>query len=80
MYKEGDILICKKEARYNTIFLIKNKSYKIDTILDNNRIAVIDETVTYIYFKTDDEDGYDFKFSETFYTKEELRLLKLESL
>ena len=73
--KVGDTLICKIK---NSSIIKYNQSYKIIDI-NNNSISV-DIGVAYVTFNLDEEDEYEKYLYEFFYTKEELRLLKIKSL
>ena len=74
--KRGDILICKKELENNTDMIIDNK-YTIYYISHDN---------TYIDIEIDDNFTRRFYFNglyninNYFFTPEELRTIKLESL
>ncbi|MCK9446760.1 hypothetical protein M0Q50_07875 [bacterium] len=79
IYKEGDILICKKEIVWfglivdigtNCKILHINKYGHIYTDLENYKE----------YFIESDADGDIYKISEHFMTQDELRIRKLKSI
>lgn len=78
--KKDDIVICK-QTFYNFIMqrisFTKNKSYKIDYI-DKYYIWIYDNEDWSEYMVLSDKS--DRNFLDYFYTKEEIRLLKLNSL
>ena len=70
--KVGDTLICKKKLEYFIDIFTPNEFYSITDIRMNDRY-IINNIIFYEYGKV----GYIWDY---FYTKEELRKLKLESL
>ena len=69
--KIGDILICKKGiAPYGNNWLTKNKSYCV-MIIDYSSVYIIDDMKEMIDYN---------RFYDYFYTKEELRQLKIDSI
>lgn len=79
--KDKDILICKKKLSINSrdIFLC-NKSYIIDNIDNiNNNITLNYNEFYKIVFDTIGNNFYG-NINDYFYTKYELRQLKLESI
>ena len=86
--KVGDILICKKEMHiliFNEIVYTKNKGYKIYNIsyyrsIDPIFYLIANNNKPGTYFSNDKNDkNYSYIF-EYFYTKEEIRSLKLNSI
>ena len=88
MLKEGDILICKKHLfYYDDLACKKNKSYKIYMIFDV--LNDLGENIDYFMILSDsgaipvydNNKNINNKYVyDYFYTQQELRLLKLESL
>lgn len=78
--KTNEIVICK-QTFYNSILkrisFTKNKSYKID-LIDKYYIWIDDDEYWSEYMFLSDKS--DRNFSDYFYNKEEIRLLKLNSL
>ncbi|MCK9447247.1 hypothetical protein M0Q50_10390 [bacterium] len=89
--KKGDVLLCKKECKYEKIKFEKNKKYTISEI-DYNKGNIDSIYMDCLGDKTIlDQFGLWFDFNENenevikyiwdyFYTTEEIRKLKLESL
>ena len=81
--KVGDTLMCKRHTfwtEYSNQKLIfsKSKIYTIENI-ENDCIVIRDNFNDSFNFN-DDFDEYIIKFKDTFYSPEEIRLMKLESL
>ena len=79
--KPGDILICKKELNINgQKFFLYNKSYKISTIdyINYNISLCIDDLYTVVFDLK--YDAFYGNVKKYFYTLEEIRKFKIESL
>ncbi|MCK9445889.1 hypothetical protein M0Q50_03255 [bacterium] len=77
--KTGDIIICKKDK---DISLIKNKKYVIfnsesDYFTYHPIIIICEDKKLYGFTQNNELDNY---FYDYFYTEEELRKMKLDSL
>ena len=81
--KVGDTLICKRDIFWTEnsnqkLIFSKSKIYTIEYI--ENDSIVIRDNFDEIFNFNDDFDEYIIKFKDTFYSPEEIRLMKLESL
>jgi len=80
---KGDKLICKKDYKYRyeekTYVLYKNDIYRIDSIDDVYSVITF-ENLQWAFFLDDLDDDFSPYLYKYFYTPEELRQLKLESL
>jgi len=79
----GDKIICKRnifwtEYEQKKLIFTKSKIYTIDDM--ENDCIVIRENFNERFNFDDDIDSYIIKFKDTFYSKEELRQMKLKSL
>ena len=84
--KTGDKLICKKDLinQYHEYikgneYLIKVRDDTIDTIVLISQDNDFFDTLKYMAFNYESDFDY-YKIWDYFYTKEELRLLKINSL
>ena len=78
--KVGDSLICKKDYDYKyegeNYTFYKNNLYKIENIDD----SITFENIYWSFFITNNNDDFTPYLWDYFYTQEELRQLKIESL
>jgi len=78
--KKGDKLICKKYCNYeNRTIFYTNKYYSINCVVNDNCILVSDDNNKFLWFTIEKHGNFKYLY-EYFYTQEELRILKLESL
>ena len=80
--KEGDILICKKDIIFNGYSYTKNKHYTISSIDINNYVVFITHTNNYnigmwFYYYN---KPHTWQLFDYFYTQDELRQFKLNTL
>lgn len=90
----GDTLVCKREIQFRSLKFVKDKSYKIHTIdLNRGKIdsiyidclgdkSVVDNFGLWFHINEDItiKTGVTYYIYDYFYTQEEIRKLKLDSL
>ena len=81
--KVGDILICKKDyiSEYsNSVILSYNTKYKIESISIDFEYGVEVAWINSIAYSFQPEHGFIHSIQDLFYTEDEFRLLKLDSI
>jgi len=76
--KIDDIIICKKEMSSHNALFIPNNKYKITQIRNNDKLYYITDDNNELYFV--DNHHSPFYIFDYFYTLDEIRLIKLNSL